>query len=96
MTTNELITILSERLDCTQVESKKTFDSTMEIFKEIIGKENVFSLPKFGTFSTKKKNKRKSFNPKLNKHLELPAKNVLTFKPSNFLKEQVKDWVVEK
>ena len=63
MTTNEIITTLSERLNCTQAESKETFDITMQIFKGIIGEENIFSLPKYGTFSVKKKKKRKSFNP---------------------------------
>lgn len=95
MTTNEIITLLSERLNCTQVEAKKTFDKTIGTFKEIIEKENVFTLPKYGTFSVKKKKRRKSFNPKKKVHLMLPVKNVLSFKPSDLLKDEVKKWRVK-
>ncbi|MEA3501047.1 MAG: HU family DNA-binding protein [Candidatus Marinimicrobia bacterium] len=95
MTTNELITLLSERLDCTQAEAKKTFDTTMETFKQIMEKEDIFSLPKYGNFSVQKRKRRKSFNPKKKVHLMLPVKNVLRFKPSDFFKDEIKEWRIK-
>ncbi|MDA3871803.1 MAG: HU family DNA-binding protein [Candidatus Marinimicrobia bacterium] len=95
MTTNEIIKLLSERLGCSQVKAKKTFVATMETFKGIIQKEDIFSLPKYGTFKVKKKKRRKSFNPKKKIYLMLPIKNVLSFKPSNILKNEVKKWRIK-
>lgn len=95
MTTNEIIKLLSERLGCTQVKAKKTFVATMETFKEIIRKEDIFSLPKCGTFKVKKRKRRKLFNPKKKVYLMLPIKNVLSFKPSNIFKNEVKKWRVK-
>ncbi|MEA1987057.1 MAG: HU family DNA-binding protein [Candidatus Marinimicrobia bacterium] len=92
MTTNELITILAERLECSQVEAKNTLEKTTETFKEIIGKENSFSLPKLGTYSVVKRERRKSYNPSKQVHLMLPVKNVLHFKASTFFKDEVKNW----
>jgi integration host factor subunit alpha len=46
-------------------------------------------IKSFGTFSKKKKNKRTGRNPKTKEQKVISARNVVTFKASNFFKNMI-------
>ena len=51
---------------------------------------NTIAIQGFGTFEVKKKLERISVNPATQQRMLIPPKLVLTYKPSNTLKEKFK------
>lgn len=95
MNTSTIIKELSQRLDLPQTEIKRVYDSTFDAIKKSLGKQKGLVLQNFGSFSVKKRDRRKSFNPFKNIYIILPPKMVLSFKPSAALKAKVKNRRVE-
>ena len=63
-----------------------------DIFHIIISSFNEnqkIKIKSFGTFSKKKKNKRTGRNPKTKEQKVISARNVVTFKASNFFKNMI-------
>ncbi|HOV13750.1 MAG TPA: HU family DNA-binding protein [Spirochaetota bacterium] len=89
MKKDEIVKKLSEKLNITQVESKRIFDSVFDVLTDILSKGNTFTETGFGTFSVVEINKRKGFNPLIHKWMMLPPKLKPKFRASEHLKEEV-------
>lgn len=89
MNKKEMIKHLSEKLSMTQAETKILLDSTFDAMAELLAKGNSFNIQGFGTFSVTQLEKRKGFNPLINKWMMLPRKLKPRFKASDSLKERV-------
>ena len=89
MTTQDIIKILTGRLNLPQNEVKNQLLATLSTFRLEFGKQNGFSILGFGTFKVRKRNKRKSFNPFIDRYFILPPKMILSFRPSPILKENI-------
>ena len=89
MNKKEIIKHLSEKLGVTQTETKKMLDSTFDALAELLANGNSFNAQGFGTFSVTELEKRKGFNPLINKWMMLPPKLKPRFKASETLKERV-------
>ena len=61
------------------------FHIIMSSFKE----NNKIKITSFGTFLKKSKNKRIGRNPKTKEKKIISARNVITFKASNFFKDKI-------
>ena len=61
------------------------FDIIMSSFKE----NEKIKITSFGTFLKKRKNERIGRNPKTKKKKIISARNVVTFKASNFFKNKI-------
>lgn len=59
------------------------------IIKALSTGENV-KITRFGNFIVRSKRARKGRNPKTGKHLEISARKIVVFKPSDILKERIK------
>lgn len=59
------------------------------IIKALSKGENV-KITRFGNFIVRNKRSRKGRNPKTGKHLEISARKIVVFKPSDILKERIK------
>ena len=73
--------------------SKKVSESLLEdifqiLLKNIISEKKV-KIAKFGTFTLRKKNQRIGRNPKTNEEKIISERNVILFKPSNYLKKYI-------
>ncbi|MDZ7659311.1 HU family DNA-binding protein [Fodinibius sp.] len=90
MNTSDVVAILAENWDMTQAEARELLDVITQTFNENIATGNSFTIPKLGTFSTKTRKKRKSYNPHYEQYMELPPKRVVDFNPSQGLKEDFK------
>jgi DNA-binding protein HU-beta len=89
MNKKEMIQELSEKMKLSQAETKVLLDSTFDVLAEILAKGKTVNIHKFGTFSVTKLEKRKGFNPLINKWMMLPPKLRTRFKVSDILKERV-------
>ena len=87
--TNQIVKILSERLNKPQTEIRPFLDSTFKVLKANFGKQNGVTFTNFGTFTVRKREKRKSYNPFKEFYVMLPPKLKLTFRPSASLKENM-------
>jgi nucleoid DNA-binding protein len=91
LTTDEIQKSLAEKLEITQTDLKPIFREMVDSIRRHVSKRRRITIPNFGTFVTRKKEKRKAFNPLIQKHMLLPPKISLIFRPSSKLKERVKD-----
>ena len=89
MNKKEMIKILSEKMDITQSETKELMDATFDVLSDLLAKGFSFNVQNFGTFSVSQLDKRKGYNPLLNKWMMLPPKLKPRFKASDALKERV-------
>lgn len=89
MNKQEIIKNLADEMEITQVEAKRLFDATFDELSSILADGDQVNIQGFGTFSVKKLEERKGFNPLLKKWMMLPEKLKPRFKPSDILKEKV-------
>jgi DNA-binding protein HU-beta len=89
MNKKEMIKQLSEKLSITQSETKKLLDATFDTLAGLLAKGDSFNAQGFGTFSVTELEKRKGFNPLINKWMMLPPKLKPRFKASETLKDRV-------
>ena len=93
---SEIVQKLADRLQITPKESHRLIQVLVKLFKEKLGKNNKFSIPGFGTFGTRVRKARKSYNPGTKSVMLVPKKNVVYFRPASHLKEKVKNVEVKK
>ncbi len=67
-------------------DSKIVLDAVVESIKNVLIETNKVSLSGFGTFSIVDRKARVARNPITGKKINVPAKKVLKFKPSNKIK----------
>ena len=90
MNNKEFISELSQRLGYTNKDAAKYVSSVLSIMTQELQDGNTIALQGFGTFEVKKKLERVSVNPVTQQRMLIPTKLVLSFKPSNILKEKFK------
>lgn len=61
--------------------------SLLDCMREAIVRGDGLKLSGFGNFTVRKKNNRVGRNPHSGKELTIPARRVLTFRPSQLLRE---------
>lgn len=90
MNTSEVVKALADKRDLTQAETRRLLDIIVHIFKENLAADNSFTIPDLGTFKTKKRKERKSYNPHYEQYMKIPPKQVVNFTPNKKLKENLK------
>ena len=72
-------------------ESADLVESVLEkISASLVAGEQV-KISSFGTFSIRQKNARVGRNPKTGEEAPIPARRVLTFRPSHLMKDRVSE-----
>ena len=95
MNNKEFKTELSRRLSYTNKEATQLVSSVLSIMTQELQEGKSIAVQGFGTFEVKKKMERISVNPTTQQRLLIPPKLVLTYKPSNALKEKFKQPIQE-
>lgn len=90
MNNKEFITELSQKLDFSTIETSQLLNSLVSGLVEELQNGNSVTIQGFGAFEVKKKAERISVNPTTQKRMLVPPKLVLSYKPSNILKEKFK------
>jgi nucleoid DNA-binding protein len=91
VTKKEIVRIISERANLTQMKTKEIVQWTFDAIIETLIREGRIELRNFGVFEVKTRKARRARNPRTNQPVEVEAKNVVTFQPGKEMEEQVKN-----
>lgn len=90
MNNKEYISSLASKLGIAATETQKLTTALIEELADKLDEGNVLTIQGFGNFEVKKKLERVVVNPTTKQRMLVPPKLVLSFKPSNVLKDKLK------
>jgi integration host factor subunit beta len=90
VTKKEIVRQISERLDLTQLKTKEIVQQTFDAIVKTLLEDGRIELRNFGVFEVKRRKARKARNPKTGERVDVPPKNVVTFKPGKEMEERVR------
>ncbi len=90
MNTSDVVEALADNWDMSKAETRRLLDIIVQTFSDNLAGGNTFTFPELGTFKTKTRDRRKSYNPHYGQYMKLPPKRVVDFTPSKGLKEDLK------
>ena len=89
MTKIDIIEAAYANLDIPRKDCVRIADSFFEIIKDDLGKGKDVKISGFGKWTVKAKKKRKGRNPQTGEAMTIGARKVITFKPSNVLRDAI-------
>ena len=90
MHNKEFTSELAERLGYTIKDTSELMNSLLSSMTQELEEGNVIAIQGFGSFEVKKKAERISINPASKQRMLVPPKLVLSYRPSNTLKDKFK------
>ena len=90
MNNKEFTSELAERLGYTIKDTSELMNSLLSSMTQELEEGNVIAIQGFGSFEVKKKAERISNNPASKQRMLVPPKLVLSYRPSNTLKDKFK------
>lgn len=90
MNNKEFTSELAERLGYTIKDTSELINSLLSDMTRELEEGNVITIQGFGSFEVKKKAERISINPVSKQRVLIPPKLVLSYRPSNTLKDKFK------
>jgi len=91
VTKKEIVKMISDRVDETQLKTKEIVQLTFDLIIETLAKEGRIELRNFGVFEVRRRKARRARNPRTNQPVEVGAKNVVTFQPGKEMEELIKN-----
>src|SRR3954469_3159947 len=90
VTKKEIVKQISDRLGLTQLKTKEIGQQTFDAIVETLLEQGRIELRNFGVFEVKQRKARKARNPRTGDKVDVPPKNVVTFKPGKEMEEKVR------
>ena len=90
MNNKEFTSKLAERLGYTIKDTSELMNSLLSSMTQELEEGNVIAIQGFGSFEVKKKAERISINQASKQRMLVPPKLVLSYRPSNTLKDKFK------
>lgn len=90
MNNKEFTSELAERLGYTIKDTSELMSSLISSMSQQLEEGNIIAVQGFGSFEVKKKAERISVNPGSKQRTLIPPKLVLSYRPSNTLKDKFK------
>ena len=90
MNNKEFTSERAERLGYTIKDTSELMNSLLSSMTQELEEGNVIAIQGFGSFEVKKKAERISINPASKQRMLVPPKLVLSYRPSNTLKDKFK------
>ena len=90
MNNKEFTSELAERLGYTIKDTSELMNSLLSSMTQELEEGNVIAIQGFGSFEVKKKAERISINQASKQRMLVPHKLVLSYRPSNTLKDKFK------
>ncbi|MBU4372763.1 MAG: integration host factor subunit alpha [Proteobacteria bacterium] len=91
LTKNEMVQQVQDKTGLTRKESMAGIDGLFKIIKDELSHGKPVKISGFGKWTVLKKKARKGRNPQTGKEMTISARKVVTFKPSNVLRNAVND-----
>src|SRR6516162_1702137 len=90
VTKKEIVRQISERIGMTQLKTKEIVQLTFDAIVDTLLEDKRIELRNFGVFEVKQRKARKARNPLTGEKVDVPPKNVVTFKPGKEMEERVR------
>src|SRR6202795_5286540 len=90
VTKKEIVKQISDRIGLTQLKTKEIVQQTFDAIVETLLEVGRIELRNFGVFEVKKRKARKARNPRTGEKVDVPPKNVVSFKPGKEMEERVR------
>jgi integration host factor subunit alpha len=87
MTKADIIEIIYEKIGFSRKESAEIVDLVFDLLKETLEVGDKVKISGFGNFVVRQKRSRKGRNPQTGEEIQITARRVLTFKPSQVLRK---------
>jgi integration host factor subunit alpha len=87
MTKADIVEIIYEKVGFSRKESAEIVDLVFDLMKETLEGGDKIKISGFGNFVVRQKRSRKGRNPQTGTEIEISARRVLTFKPSQVLRK---------
>jgi integration host factor subunit alpha len=92
MTKADIVEEVYSRVGFSKKESSEVVETVLETIKNTLEKGDMVKIAGFGNFVIRSKGPRKGRNPKTGQEIEITPRKVVTFKPSQVLKEHILDF----
>ncbi|MBF0421264.1 MAG: integration host factor subunit alpha, partial [Magnetococcales bacterium] len=89
LTKAAIVEQIYKNLSITHDNAQVLVESVLETIKITLEQGEIVKLPGFGNFNVRKKQIRRGRNPKTGEEVEISARTVLAFHPSNILRDRV-------
>jgi integration host factor subunit alpha len=89
MTKSDLVNKVFEQIGGTKKEASDLVEKLFDLMKNELSKGQSIKISGFGNFLIRDKQARKGRNPQTGETIEISARRVLTFKPSQVLRDSV-------
>ena len=89
LTKIDIIESVYEHLGLPKKDCVRIVESLFDIIKDDLDKWNTVMISGFGKWTVKAKKARKGRNPQTGADLTIAARRVVTFKPSNVLRDMI-------
>ena len=90
MTKKEIVKQIADKIGLTQLKTKDIVQQTFDAIVETLLEVGRIELRNFGVFEVKQRKARKARNPRTGERVDVPPKNVVTFKPGKEMEERVR------
>jgi integration host factor subunit beta len=90
VTKKEIVKDIADHLGLTQLKTKEIVQKTFDAIVETLVEQGRIELRNFGVFEVKQRAARKARNPRTGDRVDVPPKNVVTFKPGKKMEELVR------
>jgi integration host factor subunit alpha len=87
MTKADIVEIIYEKIGFSRKESAEIVDLVFDLLKETLEIGDKVKISGFGNFIVRQKRSRKGRNPQTGEEIQITARRVLTFKPSQVLRK---------
>lgn len=90
MTTKaDIVEAVYQKIGLSKKESADIVDTVFEVIREQLEQSEPVKISGFGNFNVRSKGPRRGRNPKTGDEIEITARKVLSFKPSQILRDKV-------
>jgi len=87
MTKADIVENIYEKIGFSKKESAEIVDLVFDLIKETLENGEKIKISGFGNFLVREKRPRKGRNPQTGEEIQISARKVLTFKPSQVLRK---------
>ena len=89
MTKAEIVEMVHRSTDLPKNEATEVTEVVFEMIRQSLERSENVKLPGFGNFLVREKSSRVGRNPKTGEEIEISARKVVTFKPSQILRDRI-------
>ena len=89
MTKADIVSSVYEKVGFSKKEAVRVVETIFDIVKEALERGEKVKISGFGNFVVRKKRTRRGRNPQTGGDIEISARKIMTFKPSQVLKDEL-------